>query len=82
METHDYGRKVCLLLAVAAIVTTLVGVVAGFGNKHSAVPWEVQHTNTTKSDFSVGLHAQELSKSPKSINSEETIVESTINPGG
>lgn len=80
---QDYGRKVCLLLAVGAIVTTLVGVLAGwYGFKHSAVPWEAQHTDTTKRELSLGVHAQELSKSQKPTDSEETIVESTINPGG
>jgi hypothetical protein len=82
MDTHDYGRKVWLLLAVGAIVTILVGVVAGYGNKHSAVPWKVQHSNTTHSELSLGIQGQKLGKSPKSTESEWTIVKSTINPGG
>jgi hypothetical protein len=38
VETHDSGRKVCLLLAVGALVVTLVGVLAGMRDKYFAVP--------------------------------------------
>lgn len=38
METHDSGRTVCLLLAVRALVVTLVGVLAGMRDKYFAVP--------------------------------------------
>jgi hypothetical protein len=38
METQDSGKKVCLLLAVGAVVVTLVGIFAGIGDKYVAVP--------------------------------------------
>ena len=64
MNTHDHSRKAFLLLAVGALVTLLVGGVAGYGNKHSAFPWEARHTDTTKYELSLYVQAQELKESP------------------
>ena len=38
MEPHDSVKKVYLLLAVGALIVTLVGVFAGKGDKYFAVP--------------------------------------------
>jgi hypothetical protein len=38
VETHDSGRKVYLLLAVGALVVTLIGIFAGMVDKYFAVP--------------------------------------------
>jgi len=38
VETHDGGKNVFRLLAVGALVVTLVGVFAGMGDKYIAVP--------------------------------------------
>jgi hypothetical protein len=64
MNTHDHSRKAFLLLAVGAFVTLLVGGVAGYGNKHSAFPWEARPMDTTKNELSLDVRAQELKKSP------------------
>lgn len=64
IDTHDYGQKGCFLLAFGAFVITLVGVVSGYGGKHSAVPWEAQHMDTMKNELSLDVLAKELKKSP------------------
>jgi len=64
MDTCGYGRIVYLLLAIGAFVTALVGGVVGYGTKHSAVPWEAEHMDTTKSELSLDAYAKELQMSP------------------
>ena len=64
MDTRGYGRIVYLLLAVGAFVTALVGGVVGYGTKHSTVPWEAQHMDTTKNELWVDAYAKELQMFP------------------